>query len=152
MDTGATQVWSIEGTAPTTYGSIQIDSSTGVWTYTLDNEDADVKALAEGASVTQSYTARVTDDKGASVDQAITVTIVGTNDGPALTTAAGANLGAVVEAVRGYCGEPIPACVFGGPADAGLREHWQEQGVVVLDKPVRPAKLRAWLRRLKSRA
>jgi signal transduction histidine kinase len=66
--------------------------------------------------------------------------------------ASAASLGAVVEAVRGYCGEPIPACVFGGPADAGLREHWQEQGVVVLDKPVRPAKLRAWLRRLKSRA
>jgi hypothetical protein len=66
--------------------------------------------------------------------------------------ATAASLGAVVEAVRTHCGEPIPACVFGGPADAGLREQWQEQGVVVLDKPVRPAKLRAWLRRLKSRA
>jgi len=60
--------------------------------------------------------------------------------------------GAVVEAVRRHCGEPIHACLFGGPADAILRAQWQEQGVVVLDKPVRPAKLRAWLRRLTSQA
>ena len=60
--------------------------------------------------------------------------------------------GAVVDAVRRHCGEPIAACLFGGPADAALRAQWQEQGVVVLDKPVRPAKLRAWLRRLTSQA
>ena len=66
--------------------------------------------------------------------------------------ATAASLGPVVQAVRSRCGEPIPACLFGGPTDADLREQWQEQGVVVLDKPVRPAKLRAWLRRLKSRA
>jgi hypothetical protein len=64
--------------------------------------------------------------------------------------ATAASLGAVVQAVRAHCGEPIQACLFGGPTDAVLREQWQEQGVVVLDKPVRPAKLRAWLRRLRA--
>jgi nitrogen-specific signal transduction histidine kinase/CheY-like chemotaxis protein len=64
--------------------------------------------------------------------------------------AAAASLGSVVQAVRAHCGEPIQACLFGGPTDAVLREQWQEQGVVVLDKPVRPAKLRAWLRRLRA--
>jgi len=58
--------------------------------------------------------------------------------------------GVTVDAVRRHCGEPIQACLFGGPSDASLRAQWQEQGVVVLDKPVRPAKLRAWLRRLRA--
>jgi CheY-like chemotaxis protein len=59
---------------------------------------------------------------------------------------------AVVDAVRYHGGQAIPVCLFGGPADAALRAQWQEQGLAVLDKPVRPAKLRAWLRRAKSRA
>jgi hypothetical protein len=60
------------------------------------------------------------------------------------------SVGAVLDALRRQCGEPIQACLFGGPTDAVLRAQWQEQGVVVLDKPVRPAKLRAWLRRLRA--
>lgn len=63
---------------------------------------------------------------------------------------AGPSVGAVVEAVRHPCGRPIPACILGAPADAALRASWEEQGLVVLDKPVRPAKLRAWLRRLRA--
>ena len=82
VDTGATQTWSLQGTPSTTYGSMAIDSSTGIWTYTLDNTKAATQALKEGDSVTQTYTARVTDDFGAWVDQTITVTINGTNDVP----------------------------------------------------------------------
>jgi CheY-like chemotaxis protein len=63
-----------------------------------------------------------------------------------------ASLGAVVDTVRRRCGEQVEVCVLGGPADAALRAQWQQQGLAVLDKPVRPAKLRAWLRRFKSRA
>jgi hypothetical protein len=58
--------------------------------------------------------------------------------------------GPVLDALRHHCGEPFQVCLFGGPADAVLRAQWQERGVVVLDKPVRPAKLRAWLRRLRA--
>ncbi|MGB9494713.1 MAG: retention module-containing protein, partial [Azonexus sp.] len=85
VDSGATQTWGLQGTPSTTYGSMAIDSSTGVWTYTLDNNLAATQALKEGEVVTQTYTARVTDDKGAYVDQTITVTINGTNDVPVVT-------------------------------------------------------------------
>jgi CheY-like chemotaxis protein len=59
------------------------------------------------------------------------------------------DLGAV-GVLRRCMGVQIPACLFDGPGEAALRAQWQEQGVVVLDKPVRPAKLRAWLRRLRA--
>jgi signal transduction histidine kinase/CheY-like chemotaxis protein len=59
------------------------------------------------------------------------------------------DLGAV-SVLRRCVGVQIPACLFGGPGELALRAQWQEQGVVVLDKPVRPAKLRAWLRRLRA--
>ena len=58
VDSGATQTWGLQGTPSTTYGSMAIDSSTGVWTYTLDNNLAATQALKEGEVVTQTYTAR----------------------------------------------------------------------------------------------
>ena len=82
VDAGASQTWSIEGTPSATYGAIAIDAASGVWTYTLNNGLAATQALAENQTVTQSYTARVTDEFGAYVDQAVTVTINGTNDAP----------------------------------------------------------------------
>ena len=82
VDAGATRTWSIQGTPSATYGAIAINAATGVWTYTLDNSLSATQALKEGQSVTQTYTARVTDDFGAFVDQTITVTINGTNDVP----------------------------------------------------------------------
>ncbi|MDD2267827.1 retention module-containing protein [Sulfuricurvum sp.] len=82
VDTGATQIWSVQGTPSTTYGSVAIDSATGQWTYTLDNDLPATQALKEGQTVTQEYTMRVTDDFGAYVDQTVTVTIIGTNDAP----------------------------------------------------------------------
>ena len=83
VDTSATKSWSITDATPSsTYGTLALNASTGVWTYTLDNSLAATQALKEGDTVTQSYTARVTDDFGAYVDQTITVTIHGTNDVP----------------------------------------------------------------------
>ena len=58
-------------------------------------------------------------------------------------------LGALAMVSR-QCGTQLAACLFGAPSDSGLRAQWQEQGVVMLDKPVRPAKLRAWLRRVRA--
>ncbi|WP_222120662.1 VCBS domain-containing protein, partial [Paenarthrobacter nicotinovorans] len=78
VDNGATQTWSVQGTPDTTYGSFAVDAS-GKWTYTLDNTKAATQALAEGATQTVTYTVRVTDDKGAWVDQIVTITITGTN-------------------------------------------------------------------------
>src|SRR5690606_30733575 len=68
VDADATQTWSLQGTPSTTYGSMMLDASTGVWMYTLDNTLAATQALKEGEEATQTYTARVMDDFGAYVD------------------------------------------------------------------------------------
>ncbi|MEK7737590.1 MAG: VCBS domain-containing protein, partial [Pseudomonadota bacterium] len=79
VDNGATATWS--GSAAGTYGSFAINAG-GAWTYTLNNAAADTDALAEGASVTDRFTATVTDDKGATATQSVTIAIAGTNDSP----------------------------------------------------------------------
>src|SRR6185295_12245631 len=96
VDTGATATWS--GSAGGTYGSFAINSSTGAWSYTLDNSDSDTQGLAEGTSVTETFTATVTDDFGATATQIVTITITGTNDSPVITSNAAAAEGSVVEA------------------------------------------------------
>ena len=79
------------------YGTYGVTAG-GVWTYTLDNSLAATQALKEGDSVTQTYTARVTDDKGAYVDQTITLTLTGSNDVPVITNSVAATQGSVTEA------------------------------------------------------
>ena len=69
-DDSATQTWTIEGTPSTTYGTIAIAAETGVWTYSLDNSLEATEALDEGDVVTETYTARVTDEFGAYVTEA----------------------------------------------------------------------------------
>ncbi len=67
------------------YGYIQLDSLTGKYTYHLDNDK--VQFLAEGQSVDDTFTVRVTDNLGAFVDGDIKVTINGTQDDPTMETA-----------------------------------------------------------------
>src|SRR5438067_801544 len=74
------------------------DLTTGAWTYTLDNGDVDTQALKEGQTVTETFTATVTDDFGATATQVVTLTITGTNDSPVITSNAAAAAGAVIEA------------------------------------------------------
>ena len=96
VDTDHTATWS--GDLTGTYGSFAINPTTGVWTYTLNNADPDTDALKEGASVTDTFTATVTDDFGATATQLVTITITGTNDSPVITTAVGGNEGTAIEA------------------------------------------------------
>lgn len=88
VDASHTAAWSIAGAS--TYGVMIIDATTGVWTYTLDNGSAD--QLAETDIVTETFTATVIDDKGATVSQDVTVTITGTNDAPAIGAVTGGTL------------------------------------------------------------
>ncbi|MDX8455519.1 VCBS domain-containing protein, partial [Mesorhizobium sp. VK9D] len=91
-DAGHTAAWSVSPNSPqgtgTTYGSFSVNSS-GQWSYTLNNGSAAVQALAAGQTVTETYTVRVTDDKGAWDDQQVTVVIHGTNDVPTITVDSG---------------------------------------------------------------
>ena len=55
---------------------------------------------------------------------------------------------AVIASVRAAVGEAIPACLISGDVDSALLKGAKEAGLVLLHKPVRPAKLRNLLRRL----
>ena len=77
VDNNSSATWS--GDANGTYGTFSITGS-GAWTYTINQEAAD--ELDEGDTFTETFTATVTDDKGSTAQQLITVTITGTNDSP----------------------------------------------------------------------
>lgn len=81
VDSGSTATWSIVGSNIGTYGSLAL-TSTGVWTYTLNNTSSATQSLDEGQTVTESFTVRVTDGAGASATQTIALTVNGTNDQP----------------------------------------------------------------------
>ncbi|RYD68314.1 MAG: tandem-95 repeat protein, partial [Sphingomonadales bacterium] len=81
-DSGATASWS--GNAAGTYGSFAINAA-GVWTYTLDNNAAATQALSEGQVVTETFTATVTDNHGATAQQQVTVQVTGAIDNRAPT-------------------------------------------------------------------
>ena len=53
------------------------------WNFAVDNSA--IQQLGDGEQLTQDYTVTVSDDKGATIDQLVTVTISGTNDGPTIS-------------------------------------------------------------------
>lgn len=78
VDEAETLTWS--GSATGTYGAFTIDTSTGVWTYTLNNNAPATQALAEGQTATETFFASVRDALGATDQQQVTVTVNGAND------------------------------------------------------------------------
>ncbi|MDH4375011.1 MAG: VCBS domain-containing protein [Ramlibacter sp.] len=73
------------GDATGVYGSFSV-AANGVWTYTLDNGTngtvSKVQSLAEGEIQTEIFTVTVSDGKGGTATQDVTITITGTNDAP----------------------------------------------------------------------
>ncbi len=55
------------------------------WDFAVDN--GAIQYLAEGETLTQTYTVTIDDGQGGTVDQTVTVTITGTNDTPTITAA-----------------------------------------------------------------
>ena len=49
--------------------------------------------------------------------------------------------------LRAVAGREVPACLMSGDTDGGLMQAARKAGLILLHKPVRPAKLRALLRR-----
>ena len=66
-----------------TYGSVTI-AADGSYTYTLDNNDPQTQALAQGETATDQFTYTVVDANGATSSTTLTITITGTNDAPDL--------------------------------------------------------------------
>lgn len=79
-DAGAVLVWS--GAAIGAYGLFDI-SEDGLWSYTANTA---AESLAAGQTVTETFTATVTDDQGASASQDVRITLTGTNDAPVITS------------------------------------------------------------------
>jgi VCBS repeat-containing protein len=84
-----------------TYGTFSIDS-TGTWTYTLTNAAANVQALAQGQSVTETFIVATDDGTTAS----ITVTVNGANDAPVVSSTA---INAVEEGAAVGLGLSVPS-------------------------------------------
>ena len=83
--TGWTSVGGTSYSRDGTYGTVVLDTATGLLTYTLDNTRAATNALAQGASVADSFTLSVVDGDGAVASQTVAFTVTGTNDAPVLT-------------------------------------------------------------------
>ncbi len=66
------------------YGTFTLNKD-GSYTYTLDNENPDTNALNQAHVVTETFTVRVSDGSGGSVEQDVTVSVSGTNDAPHLS-------------------------------------------------------------------
>jgi len=77
---GDALTWSVTG--PTTYGSMVIDPSTGAWHYTVNYDSPATRALAQGESIAQVFTATVSDSHGGTDRIDITVNVPGSNDAP----------------------------------------------------------------------
>lgn len=60
------------------------DTGSVGWTFVLNDANPTLQSLAEGQTITQTYTVTIKDSQGVSVDQLVTVTITGTNDAPVL--------------------------------------------------------------------
>ena len=67
------------------YGYLELDQSTGTYTYHLDNTK--IQNLGSGETIVETFTVRVTDNLGAYSDRALTVTIQGTDDKPSISSA-----------------------------------------------------------------
>lgn len=90
---GTYTVTTPEGTFTLTAGAAVANDSgsskTYTYSYELNNSASETQALHEGETRNYTFTVTVTDSKGVHVDQAVSLTITGTNDQPQLTITPG---------------------------------------------------------------
>ncbi|WP_172634445.1 retention module-containing protein [Shewanella violacea] len=116
VDNGAQLSWS--GNSAGTYGSFSIDSASGSWVYNLDNDLAD--SLAEGEVILEEFLVTVTDEFGATDTQLVTITVIGTNDAPQITSTSEDAEGVVIETGNADNGTVLPGVLIStGTLDAG---------------------------------
>lgn len=90
---GTYTVTTPEGTFTLTAGAAVANDSgsskTYTYSYELNNNASETQALHQGETRNYTFTVTVTDSKGVHVDQAVSLTITGTNDQPQLTITPG---------------------------------------------------------------
>ena len=84
-----------------TLGAIDPTDNSLTWDFKVS--DALLDSLADGQTLKQTYTVTIDDGKGGTVTETITITIVGTNDAPTITS--GTQAGSVTEVADGATGE-----------------------------------------------
>ena len=86
VDDGDTHTFSVETQAA--FGMLSVDEA-GEWSYTVDDANADVVALAQGATMEDSATVMVDDGNGGTTTATVSITITGANDAPTVGVADG---------------------------------------------------------------
>ncbi|KOY11400.1 hypothetical protein AF336_10460, partial [Bradyrhizobium diazoefficiens] len=76
-----------------TYGTLHLNSD-GTYTYTLNNAQANVQALAADQLVYDTFSYTNSDNHGGSCTANLTITVTGTNDAPVITSSAQSGLAA----------------------------------------------------------
>jgi VCBS repeat-containing protein len=77
--------------------STQTANGAGSVAWTFNVKDGALDFLAAGQTLTQKYDVTIDDGQGGTVTQVVTITIVGTNDAPVITSSANDAVGAVKE-------------------------------------------------------
>ena len=79
--TGTVITVTTTGTFAGQYGTLVLNSD-GSYTYTLNNESADVQHLADGQTLTDTFNYTASDSLNTPSSATLTVTVFGTNDAP----------------------------------------------------------------------
>ena len=87
VDVGDTHTFAVATAA--TYGTLTVDEA-GAWSYAVDDANATVVALAQGATMEDTATIVVTDNNGATAEVTVTITITGVNEAPTAEDGTGA--------------------------------------------------------------
>ncbi|ASC68645.1 hypothetical protein B9P52_00005 [Achromobacter denitrificans] len=93
-----------------TLGAVNAADKSLTWDFKVN--DALLDSLADGQTLTQTYTVTIADGKGGTVTQDVVITITGTNDAPTITS--GAQAGSVTEVADGATGENTTEHTAGG--------------------------------------
>ena len=80
------------GTQAGTYGTLTYDAANKTWTYTLDNANAAVRALAAGQSPEKPETFTFTDATDNTKTEDVVITVVGVNDAPEISVSGGVSV------------------------------------------------------------
>ena len=101
-----TRAFVVQTNSAGAYGAFSIDAA-GDWSYTLTNAAANVQALAQGQSVTETFIVATDDGTTAS----ITVTVSGANDAPVVSST---SINAVEEGAAVGLGLAVPSDIDNG--------------------------------------